>query len=128
MTEFERMTKRKKVTCDVCGGDMLPMYGGGWENDRIICVDEATCGTEIVFPTSTVYESEEKKKQMTFGDVPVGGVFLANGYRRYKCNDHMSVICSGFKYPTPSNEPIDCILGYFDDNNDWIPCWSDRGK
>jgi len=63
MTEFERMTKRKKIKCDVCGEPMLPVYGGGFDYDLMICTDVRSCGAEIVFPTSTVYESEADDEQ-----------------------------------------------------------------
>lgn len=57
MTQFEIM-KDKEVRCDICGGLMLPMWGGGWENDRMVCSDRE-CEAEIVFPTSTPIEDEE---------------------------------------------------------------------
>lgn len=50
-TQFKIMAE-KEIRCDICGGLMLPMYGGGWDNDRMVCV-ERECGAEIVFPTST---------------------------------------------------------------------------
>lgn len=59
MTQFEIMSKKKEVRCDICGGLMLPMPGGGWDNDRMICTDR-DCGAEIVFPTSTPAEEWEK--------------------------------------------------------------------
>ena len=64
MTEFERMAKRKKVKCDICGEIMHPMYGGGWDNDRLVCAKRFNeCGAEIVFPTSTpVDETEPRTK------------------------------------------------------------------
>ena len=51
MTQFEKAIKGK-VKCDICGGLMLPMYGGGWDNDRIVCTDR-DCQAEIEYPTST---------------------------------------------------------------------------
>lgn len=49
--EFQKMLS-KKVTCDICGEVMLPMYGGGWDNDRLVCAAR-DCQAEITFPTST---------------------------------------------------------------------------
>lgn len=53
-TEFEKMAARE-VRCDICGGLMHPVYGGGWDNDRMICAAARACGcgAEIEFPTST---------------------------------------------------------------------------
>ena len=50
--EFLRMASRGSIVCDICGGIMLPMYGGGWDNDRLFC-GNLECGAKIVFPTST---------------------------------------------------------------------------
>lgn len=61
MTEFKKMAKRKKVKCDVCGANMLPVYGGGFDNDLFLCTDVQSCGAEIVFPTSTICENERKE-------------------------------------------------------------------
>lgn len=58
MTQFELMVAQKNVKCDICGAPMIPMYGGGWDNDRLVCTDR-DCGAEIVFPTSTMVEEEE---------------------------------------------------------------------
>ena len=60
MTEFERMTKRE-IKCDICGEVMHPMYGGGWDNDRMRCAAARDCGAEIVFPTSTPVEGVEQE-------------------------------------------------------------------
>jgi len=57
MTEFEKML-RSKIKCDICGGDMVAIWGGGWDNDRLAC-DAYNCGAEIVFPTSTADEDQE---------------------------------------------------------------------
>jgi hypothetical protein len=57
VNQFEAMSQ-KKIKCDICGSLMIPMYGGGWDNDRMCCIDR-DCGAEIVFPTST--EVEETK-------------------------------------------------------------------
>jgi len=62
MTQFEKATQ-SPITCDICGGIMRPMHGGGWDNDRIVCADRE-CGAEIVYPTSTEAPGEggrEKK-------------------------------------------------------------------
>jgi hypothetical protein len=37
---------------------MLPMYGYGWDNDRIICA-ERDCYAEIVYPTTTEAKESE---------------------------------------------------------------------
>jgi len=54
MNQFEKAID-VPIKCDICGADMHPMYGGGWENDRILCSDRE-CGAEIVYPTSTPVE------------------------------------------------------------------------
>ena len=62
MTQFEKATQ-SPIACDICGGIMRPMHGGGWDNDRIVCADRE-CGAEIVYPTSTEAPGEggrEKK-------------------------------------------------------------------
>jgi len=56
MTEFVKMASRD-VKCDICGAIMLPMWGGGWDNDRMVCTD-MECGAAIEFPTSTPLEDE----------------------------------------------------------------------
>jgi ribosomal protein S27E len=56
-TQFELMAAQKEVLCDICGEVMLPMCGGGFDNDRMTCTDWR-CGAEIVFPTSTEVEEE----------------------------------------------------------------------
>lgn len=61
MTTFQRMA-RKPPKCDICGGPMRPISGGGWDNDRIYCLDYKNCGAEIVFPTSTPPSETEKKE------------------------------------------------------------------
>ena len=35
MTQFEKATK-EPIKCDICGEIMHAMYGGGWDNDRIV--------------------------------------------------------------------------------------------
>jgi hypothetical protein len=52
-TLFEQISKQKRLECDICGGIMMPVYGGGWEKDRIACLDPRVCGAEVVFSTST---------------------------------------------------------------------------
>ena len=51
MTQFEKAIQGP-VMCDICGEVMLPMYGGGFDNDRIVCANRE-CGAEIEYPTST---------------------------------------------------------------------------
>ena len=65
MTEFERMRRRRKVRCDICGGPVFFMFGGGWDNDRVICGDES-CGAEIVFSTTTEIDEKQKGKNDIF--------------------------------------------------------------
>jgi len=55
-TQFEIMAMNAPIPCDICGGFMHPLYGGGWDNDRMICGERDDCGAEIVFPTSTLPE------------------------------------------------------------------------
>jgi len=50
-TQFEKIIK-KVVKCDICGEIMHPMWGDGWDNDRLLCAAK-DCGAEIVYPTST---------------------------------------------------------------------------
>ena len=57
--EFQKMAERCPIKCDVCGGVMLAMHGGGWDNDRIVCTDIDSCGAEITFATSTEIEVDE---------------------------------------------------------------------
>lgn len=60
MNEFEKAIKgNKNVICDICGDIMLPMYGCGWDNDRLVCVSRE-CGAEITYPTSTLYEKNKE--------------------------------------------------------------------
>ncbi len=51
MTQFQK-AMQSPVKCDICGEIMHPIYGGGWDNDRIVCA-AIECGAEIVYPTST---------------------------------------------------------------------------
>lgn len=53
MTETNfRKSIKGKAFCDICGKEMLPLYGCGFDHDRLICPDR-DCGAEIVFPTTT---------------------------------------------------------------------------
>lgn len=52
LTQFQLAIRRKINRCDICGEVMRPMFGGGWDNDRLICAARE-CGAEVVFPTST---------------------------------------------------------------------------
>jgi len=54
MTAFQTLANLE-LPCDICGGVMMPMLGGGWDNDRLLC-GEIDCGGEIEFPTSTAIE------------------------------------------------------------------------
>ncbi len=62
LTQFQRAIRRKINRCDICGSVMHPMYGGGWDNDRLICGDR-DCGAEVVFPTSTEIEDKPAAKR-----------------------------------------------------------------
>ena len=55
MTQFEKAIK-DEIHCDICGEIMHAVYGGGWDNDRIVCAAVNYCGAEIVYPTSTPVE------------------------------------------------------------------------
>lgn len=59
MSQFTRALKQGEIKCDICGEVMHPMYGGGWDKDRIVCAGR-DCGAEIVYPTST--EIDETRK------------------------------------------------------------------
>lgn len=56
MTIFDELSKRE-LKCDICGSVMLPLPGGGWDNDRFVC-SAYDCGAEIEYPTSTIYEEK----------------------------------------------------------------------
>ena len=60
MTQFEKATQ-SPIACDICGGIMQPMYGGGWDNDRFVCADRE-CGAEIVYPTSTEVSDDRRDR------------------------------------------------------------------
>ena len=51
VTQFEQVLG-KVIKCDICGEVMNPMYGCGWDNDRLLCANK-DCNAEIVYPTST---------------------------------------------------------------------------
>lgn len=48
--------------CEICGDIMAPMYGGGFNYDRLICANP-DCGTEVTFASST--EAEPKQPTET---------------------------------------------------------------
>ena len=52
MNQFEKAIQQESIPCDICESVMLPMHGGGWDNDRIVCSNR-DCGAEIEYPTST---------------------------------------------------------------------------
>ena len=54
MNIFEQLVNQKPK-CEICGGDLVTLYGGGFENDIIYCRN-AECGAEYNFPTSTVVD------------------------------------------------------------------------
>ena len=51
MRQFE-LAELYGVVCDICGEKMYPVYGGGWDNDRMVCGNK-DCDVEVVYPTST---------------------------------------------------------------------------
>jgi hypothetical protein len=59
--QFEKLAAQCPLKCDICGGVMQAMYGGGWDNDRIVCAERNDCGAEIVFATSTEYKKDATK-------------------------------------------------------------------
>jgi hypothetical protein len=69
MTLFEKLIKDSEryyngtqhniILCDICNKPMIIMYGGGWDNDRLLCSDTEDCGVEIEFPTSTIYKENQ---------------------------------------------------------------------
>ena len=61
---FQKAIKDGVPPCDICGGRMACIHGGGWDNDCIFCTNK-DCGAEIVYPTSTVfkYETDELKER-----------------------------------------------------------------
>ena len=50
---FQRIIKDGPIQCDICQGNMNALYGGGWDNDRLLC-DDYDCGAEVVFASSTL--------------------------------------------------------------------------
>ena len=52
VTQFRKVVQDEPLTCDVCGGLMLAMWGHGFDYDRVVCTTR-DCGAEIQYPTST---------------------------------------------------------------------------
>jgi len=52
MNIFEQIASQKP-SCEICGGELIALYGGGFDHDIIYCRN-ANCGAEYNFPTSTV--------------------------------------------------------------------------
>lgn len=71
MNLFEELQKRR-IKCEICGGETVAIYGQGWDNDLIYCTDR-DCGAEYNFPTSTYFESKEEHK-MKANDILKKGV------------------------------------------------------
>ncbi len=63
MNMFQKAIKDGPLKCDICGGDMRWIHGGGWDNDCIYCADYKDCGAEIEYPTSTIFEYEQENKK-----------------------------------------------------------------
>jgi hypothetical protein len=57
-SNFQKLLEMEPV-CGICGSQMWPMHGGGWDYDRIVC-PERDCGAEIMFETTTEPEGENK--------------------------------------------------------------------
>jgi hypothetical protein len=57
MSIFSELAKRH-IKCEICGGETIALYGGGWDNDLIYCRDNE-CGAEYKFPTTTEPDSNE---------------------------------------------------------------------
>lgn len=51
MNLFEQAINQD-LKCEICEGELIFLYGGGWDNDRIYCSDQE-CGSEYEFPTTT---------------------------------------------------------------------------
>jgi len=79
MTQFEKMAQ-SPITCDICGGTMITLYGCGWDNDRIMCSNR-DCSGEIIFPTSTEVTPEETNdnKLSTDEEEILESLLLTNG-------------------------------------------------
>jgi len=59
MSLFREIAERN-IKCEICGGEIVALYGNGWDNDRIYCRN-ADCGAEYEFPTTTYYEEEKPR-------------------------------------------------------------------
>jgi hypothetical protein len=62
MKQFEKAIK-EKITCDICGSIMYPIYGGEWDYDRMVCSKDE-CMAEIIYPTST--DITKKQEWITY--------------------------------------------------------------
>jgi len=60
MNQFE-IAAEHKPTCDICGGSMAATYGGGWENDRLICGDRRPCW-EMKTVREEIAKTDKKRK------------------------------------------------------------------
>ena len=67
MKQFEKAIK-EKITCDICGSIMYPIYGGEWDYDRMVCSkkEKITCDIcgSIMYPTST--DITKKQEWITY--------------------------------------------------------------
>lgn len=62
MNQFEKSIQ-EPVICDICGEVMHPMFGFGFDYDRIVCSNR-DCEAEITYPTSTsMFETHEDAPQ-----------------------------------------------------------------
>ena len=58
MTQFDKACA-DPPPCDLCGAVMIPLPGGGWDNDRMAC-PARDCGAEIVYPTTSPPKETQK--------------------------------------------------------------------
>jgi len=56
ITQFS-LACNSHILCDLCGKRMFPIYGCGFDYDRMLCMAK-NCYAEIIYPTSTLPEKE----------------------------------------------------------------------
>lgn len=54
MNLFEEIASRN-IKCEICESETISLYGGGWDNDRIYCINK-DCRAEYEFPTTTTVD------------------------------------------------------------------------
>lgn len=60
MNTFQKLVS-EEIKCEICGSGTMALYGCGWDNDRILCLDN-DCGAEYVFPTSTLLDTDQNNR------------------------------------------------------------------